>query len=180
MAIEIEKKYRATDGDFERIEDLLETNGAEFTGEDQEVNTVFSGGPLGPLGAIVRLRSTGTTTTLTYKRPLPDRDGAKQRIEIETEIADPQALTSMLAEFGMFPRLIYEKRRRIWRFGEVEVVLDLLPFGSFIEIEGSPEAIRNAETVLEIKGLIVEPETYPLLTLRFGREIDGVTEARFC
>jgi hypothetical protein len=61
----------------------------------------------------------------------------------------------------------------------VEVVLDELPFGSFMEIEGPLTAIAEAEMLLGIEDLEVEHETYPRITARLGKLNNGIIEARF-
>jgi hypothetical protein len=63
--------------------------------------------------------------------------------------------------------------------GEAEVVLDELPFGLFVEIEGPEEAIRAAQRALDLGALEVEHATYPDLTQRFGVARGAVVEARF-
>ena len=80
---------------------------------------------------------------------------------------------------GLARVLIYEKKRRTYKFRSVEVVLDELPFGLFMEIEGSLTAIKEAEMLLGVEELEVEYETYPRLTARFGTKNGSVVEARF-
>jgi hypothetical protein len=58
-------------------------------------------------------------------------------------------------------------------------VLDELPFGLYIEIEGTVEAIREIEKLLAIGDLESVEETYPQLTIKYGDEINGIVEARF-
>jgi adenylate cyclase class 2 len=80
---------------------------------------------------------------------------------------------------GFKRRLIYEKRRETWKFRDVEIVFDELPFGSFMEIEGPLTAIVEAEMLLDLDVLEVVHETYPRLTAQNGVEVNGVFEARF-
>ena len=59
-------------------------------------------------------------------------------------------------------------------------MLDELPFGFYMEIEGSMKDIRKAEKMLGAEGLEVEARGYPRLTLKFGTaNPDGVVESRF-
>jgi hypothetical protein len=58
-------------------------------------------------------------------------------------------------------------------------VLDELPFGLFMEIEGEEEAINEAEALLGVEGAEAEHAPYPELTAREGSNADGVIEARF-
>ena len=85
----------------------------------------------------------------------------------------------ILAALGFTPALVYEKRRETWRLGKVEIVIDELSFGLFMEIEGPEQGIREVESKLAIKRLRSETATYPQLTLKHGIDSDGVVEARF-
>jgi adenylate cyclase class 2 len=75
--------------------------------------------------------------------------------------------------------IVYEKRRRTWHLGKVEIVLDELPFGLYMEIEGTPSSIAVVEKRLAIKKLIPELRGYPRLTIKYGRMKKSVMEARF-
>ena len=176
--LEIEKKYRLTAKRRDTIAAALKEIGAGFSGEDFEENTIYRGGVLGD-GAIVRIRRTQDRSVLTFKRRLRNEADVKQQIEYETGISDADAAAQMLLELDLRPRLVYEKRRKTWRFRDVEVVLDELPFGLFMEIEGSIEGIREAEMVLGLEDLKTEHETYPQLTARLGKRTGEATEARF-
>jgi len=179
MSIEIEKKYRLTGPQRSDVIAALEEIGATFEGEEFEENILFSNDVLLEKNAAVRIRRTTSGTTLTYKERVPNVSGTKQQVEYETEVADPGALETILRSIGLDKRVIYEKRRQTYRFRQVEVVLDELPFGDFMEIEGSITAIAEAEMLLGIESLHVEHETYPRLTARLGTRNAGVAEARF-
>ena len=179
MSLEIEKKYRLQGDDIGHIKDSLAELGGEFVGRDFETNTIFSGEALRALGAIVRIRTTDRRVILTYKRRIPSESDVKTQIEHEVDISDADAVASILAELGLTPWLLYEKYRDTWKFRSVEVVLDELPFGLFMEIEGTVTGIREAEMMLGIEDLNVEHETYPVLTARLGKKVGNVTEARF-
>ena len=179
MSIEIEKKYRLRSGDRAQLASLLRECGAEFRGRDFEVNTIFSGAPLGDQGAIVRIRKTEARTILTYKRRIETEFDVKKQIEHEVDISDADVAEAILAELGLRPRLIYEKYRDTWNLRSVEVVLDELPFGDFMEIEGTITAIKEAEILLRVDDLETEHETYPRLTAGLGKQNGDVIEARF-
>ena len=68
MSIEIEKKYRLSDADRERLKKTLSEVGAEFVGREFEENIIFSNDALLERSAIVRIRKLGDRTLLTYKR----------------------------------------------------------------------------------------------------------------
>jgi adenylate cyclase class IV len=74
---------------------------------------------------------------------------------------------------------VYEKRRQTWRFGNTEIVIDVLPFGLFMEIEGRVNEIKAVERKLGMKGLRAEHASYPQLTRKHGKVFDGLIECRF-
>jgi len=179
MAIEIEKKYRI---DEERMADLaerLERLGAYYVGEAFEENLLHRGGVLEGRNAVLRLRKTGERAMLTYKERVATVDAFKRQIEHETEVSSVEATERIIESLGFRLAVVYEKRRRTWRLSDVEVVLDELPFGLFLEIEGLEIAIEKMEKLLEIADLTVEPLGYPRLTLKHGEQNGPVIEARF-
>ncbi|MDQ3798759.1 MAG: class IV adenylate cyclase [Acidobacteriota bacterium] len=180
MAIEIEKKYRLDAARYERLLSALEEIGAEYQGEDFEENTLYRGGVLDEKSAVLRVRKIGARTILTYKRRIQNEFDVKRQIEHETEIASAEEIENIIENLGFVASVIYEKRRRTWRFREVEIVLDELPFGLFMEIEGSSvTAIAEAEMFLAAEDFEVEHETYPRLTAKYGRKNGELVEARF-
>ncbi|MCU0239911.1 MAG: CYTH domain-containing protein, partial [Pyrinomonadaceae bacterium] len=88
MAIEIEKKYRLSDDQFDEVLATLTELNAEFVGEDFEENILFYGGILVEKRAVLRLRKTQDKTILTYKHRVQNNFDIKQNIEHETEISD--------------------------------------------------------------------------------------------
>lgn len=179
MSIEIEKKYRLEPGDRETVVAALNEEGAEFIGREFEENTIYSNDDLRSKGAIVRIRKTDKRSLLTFKRRIENQFDVKQQIEHETEIGDTAAAESIIAELGLKPVLVYEKYRDTWRFRSVEIVLDELPFGNFMEVEGSITEIREAEMFIGLEDLATEHETYPRLTAKLGEKTGDITEARF-
>jgi len=128
---------------------------------------------------VLRLRRVGGKAILTYKKRIPTSSPIKHQREEETGIADPEAMEAILVALGFTPAMVYEKRRQTWRLGKTEIVIDVLPFGLFMEIEGRVTEIRAAERKLGLKGLRAEHATYPQLTAKHGKVYDGLIEARF-
>jgi hypothetical protein len=62
---------------------------------------------------------------------------------------------------------------------EVELVVDELPFGLFMEIEGEEQAIVEVEQTLDLKEVEAEMASYPELAQRYGEKREEMTEARF-
>ncbi len=179
MAIEIEKKYRLSGEQKQFVLDALEEFQAEYKGEDYEENTIYGGGVLDDGTAVLRIRRTQDKTILTFKKAVQNEFAVKQRVEHETEVADADEIVKIVENLGFVPRLVYEKRRKTWRFRSVEIVLDELPFGEFMEIEGSITAIAEAEMLLDIEDYATEHATYPHLTMTHGKRDGDLVEARF-
>ena len=179
MANEIEKKYRLNDAQKAEILESLKEIGAEFQSEDFEENILFSNDELSAKQAVLRLRRIGERTILTFKQKVQSDLPAKHHIEYETEVADFAVISSIFESLNYRPVLVYEKRRRTWNFRAVEIVLDTLPFGEFMEIEGALTAIAEAEVFLGAEDFEVVAETYPNLTMRFGKRNGDLMEARF-
>ncbi|HKP46054.1 MAG TPA: class IV adenylate cyclase [Pyrinomonadaceae bacterium] len=179
MPLEIEKKYRLTPKQQQEVREGLPAIGAHREGEEFEENTLYAGDALELGQAVLRLRRIDERAVLTYKERVGDRMDVKQQLEQETDVTNPDAVEFILEALGFYPALIYEKRRETWRLDATEIVIDELPFGLFMEIEGEEQAIREIESRLAIKRLIAEPMTYPRLTRQHGVNVAGVIEARF-
>ena len=177
--IEVEKKFRLTKRQRDAVLKRLPAAGANLEGEDFEENTLYSGAMLEAGSSVLRLRRVQGKATLTYKKRLPSESSIKQQREEETAVADPEAMEAILVALGFTPALVYEKRRQTWRLGKAEIVIDVLPFGLFMEIEGRVSDIRAVERKLGLKGLRAEHATYPQLTAKHGKVYDGLIEARF-
>lgn len=182
MGIEIEKKLRLTSEQMRRVRERLVEIGAERRGEEFEENTLYAGGTLDPQSCVLRLRRTTGGATLTYKEASTLTTSAstiKHRREDETRVEDAEALAAILDALGFTPALVYEKRRETWEVANAEVVVDELPFGLFLEIEGEESEILRVEGLLGLSGAEVETATYPELAVRYGQKRNGMIEARF-
>ena len=100
--------------------------------------------------ALLRLRQ-DTRARLTYKG-LSDQDAAseaKVREEIELTVDDFDRMALTLARLGFGAVQTYEKYRETFHWRDVEVVLDEMPFGTFVELEGpSDTSLRAAAAAL--------------------------------
>ena len=107
------------------------------------------GGPLRHGSSVLRLRRVDGRATLTFKKRIPGDSAIKHQREDDTAVADPEAMEAILDALGFAPALVYEKRRQTWVLGKTEIVVDVLPFGLFMESEGRANAIRAVELVVE-------------------------------
>lgn len=179
MAIEIEKKYRLTPDQRERLRLRLSEVGATRQGEEFEENTLYAGGNLSTRQCVLRLRRTGDAAILTYKERFPSTSAIKRQREDETLVEDAEAMAAILDALGYRPALVYEKRRETWHVANCEVVVDELPFGLFMEIEGDETAINETEDLLDLSDVEAEMATYPQLAQMYGERSGEMIEARF-
>jgi adenylate cyclase, class 2 len=99
---------------------------------------------------IVRLRQ-DHRNRLTYKEPAEaHKDGLTTRFEAEVEVDDFDAMALILERLGYHPHTTYEKYRTTYTLEGAEIVLDELPYGNFVEIEGQPDDIRRMIERLEL------------------------------
>lgn len=110
----------------------------------------------------LRLRQGVEGGVLTYKGPPPRLlPGAKVRTEIEVLVDDPAGLDRILRRLGFTPAYRYQKFRTVYRTGGLMVMLDELPFGCFLELEGPKRSIDAVA-----KRLGYKPEEHIVLNYR--------------
>jgi adenylate cyclase class 2 len=179
MGIEIEKKFRLTSAQREKLLRRLPEAGAVLRDEEFEENTLFQGNSLDLRKHVLRLRCAGEKATLTFKERSASSSMIKHQREDETRIEDPTALRQILAGLGFMPALVYEKRRATWNMEGAEIVVDQLPFGLFVEIEGTEKRILEIEKLLGLTEAEALLDSYPELAVRYGTNSSGIIEARF-
>ena len=183
MSVEIEKKYRLRPEQVEPLRARLREAGGEGAGAAEfEENVIYTGPGLDPGRRVLRLRrfaTEGARALFTFKERDLSGSPVKRQREEETEVADADALASILEALGYRPALVYEKRRETWQMPGAEVVIDELPFGLFAEIEGEEARILEVEKLLGLDGAEAEHAPYPELTLRHGTRRGEVVESRF-
>jgi len=144
---------------------LLEALGfREVTPPQPEISVLWDrNGELRALGSALRTRRYAGQSRLTWKGPRVPDPILKIRPELETGIADLDALESLLRALGYESVMRMEKVRAVWTRAELEVCLDETPFGCFLELEGDPLAIREAMEGLGLAPDRAEPRSYPEL-----------------
>lgn len=119
-------------------------------------------------GSALRLRRYAGQCLLTWKGPkLPDPE-LKIRPEIETVIQDFEAMENILSALGYSPVMTMVKRRAMFLRDALVACLDETPFGSYLELEGDPQAIRLAMEHLCLNASHIEPRSYPTLFREHG------------
>jgi adenylate cyclase class 2 len=97
-------------------------------------------------GSLLRLRRVGKLGLLTFKGP-PDNYGPhKSRLEVESEIAQPDAVRFLLGNLGYHPVFLYEKYRTEFARPHESgmATLDETPMGVYMELEGSPRWVDRS------------------------------------
>ena len=90
--------------------------------------------------------------TLTYKGAAQEdaESEAKVREELEVTVSDWDTAVAIFKRLGYAPVQVYEKYRETFMLDDVEVVLDEMPYGNFVELEGSEAAIKEAADILNL------------------------------
>jgi len=101
-------------------------------------------------GNVLRLRY-DTDARLTYKSASKNEQGVLSRREIEFVVEDFEKAKQFLEALGYQKLVFYEKYRTTYKFNETLVMLDELPYGNFVEVEGeTPEIIRTSSLQLNL------------------------------
>jgi adenylate cyclase class 2 len=122
-------------------------------------------------GELIRIRRAGGKSIVTYKGP-PETGQHKSREEIETAVADPEALETIFARLGFYPVFRYEKYRTEYsRPGKRGVItVDETPVGDYLEIEGAPKWIDVTARELGFAPPDYITQSYGALYLKYCRD----------
>jgi adenylate cyclase class 2 len=186
--LEIEVKFLIEDP--EAVRERLLAAGAELIRPrvyERNVRFDTADNALLPKEELLRLRQ-DTAVILTFKGPSAyDRlSEAKVREEIEVAVDDFERMTSILKRLGYEPQQEYEKYREAFRLGDLEIVLDEMPYGNFIELEGNEADIKSAaqafdldwqerilSNYLAMMGILAEFHNLPFLDVTFANFKDS-------
>ena len=142
--LEIEVKFHLTD--MESIRGRLSQMGAESKGRVFESNVRYEdkNRTLIKKKSLLRLRR-DEKTILTYKSSPPVASTEfKVFNELEVEVGDHITMNQILKKLGFHPEQTYEKWRETLILGRTHFYLDSMPYGNFLEIEGSEKNIRKS------------------------------------
>jgi adenylate cyclase class 2 len=130
---------------LEAVQARLETIGAELTAPrvyERNVRYDNAERTMTPAGIVLRLRQ-DTRARLTYKADGTEQNGIVSRFEAEVEVSDFDTMETILGRLGYTPYMIYEKYRTTYELDGAEIVLDEMPYGNFVEIEGDEGTIEK-------------------------------------
>ena len=130
---------------------LLELKAQLIQPRVHEVNLRFDrpDGELRNSFRVLRLRQ-DDIARFTFKGPSVEKEGGiLSRQEIEFEVGDFDSAKHFLEAVGFQVVVFYEKFRTTYELNNTHIMLDELPYGSFIEIEG-----ENVETIRSVADAI--------------------------
>jgi adenylate cyclase class 2 len=163
--------------DLKRVEERVRALGARLVqARVYEVNLRYDlpDGSLRQGGKVLRLRQ-DERARLTFKGPSQRSDGVLSRAEFETTLDDFESGRKILEALGYLPVATYEKYRSTYALGELHIMLDELPYGDFMEIEGPDvPALQKASGELGLDFSTAIPASYLALfeSLCQQRELD--------
>jgi adenylate cyclase class 2 len=161
---EIEAKFYVMD--LPRIESHLQDLAAHLIQPRVlETNTRFDlpDASLRSKGRVLRLRQ-DTKTRLTYKGPGMNEQGVLNRTEVEFVVEDFEKAKQFLEALGYQELIYYEKYRTTYELKECHIMLDEMPYGNFVEIEGdSIDSIRGVTEELRLNWDTTVPTSYSAL-----------------
>ena len=149
---EIEAKFHVQN--LRKIElRLLELKAQLIQPRVHEVNLRFDkpDGELRNSFRVLRLRQ-DDIARFTFKGPSVEKEGGiLSRQEIEFEVGDFDSAKQFLEAIGFQVVVFYEKFRTTYELNDTHIMLDELPYGSFIEIEG--ENVEMIHSMADLLGL---------------------------
>ena len=170
---EIEAKFYVQD--LNRIETRLVKLSASLIQErvlERNIRFDLPSARLRAEGRVLRLRR-DTAARLTYKSASHNEQGVLSREEIEFEVEDFEKAKRFLEALGYQKLFYYEKYRTIYELNETHVMLDELPYGNFIEIEGEDiESIRSIANQLNLNWEAAIATSYHALFERACRALE--------
>lgn len=117
-----------------------------------------------------KVREGAAETLLTVKLPPEATSGfAKVCRELETGVADFDAISQILGVLGFIQAFSYEKIRETWELEGCHICLDEVCFGLFVEIEGDEPSIKRAAELLGLDLASASDRNYHELNREFRR-----------
>jgi adenylate cyclase class 2 len=114
-------------------------------------------------GRVLRLRQ-DTEARLAYKGTGTNEHGILSRTEIEFVVEDFEKARQFLEALGYLKVLAYDKYRSVYELEKCHVMLDELPVGHFVEIEGKDAGdIQNVATKLNLNMGVAIAQSYSAL-----------------
>ncbi|WP_319544150.1 class IV adenylate cyclase [uncultured Pseudodesulfovibrio sp.] len=175
MALECELKF--INVDLDAVNRRLQEAGGVSSGKYFESNLVFDypDRSLKSQSVLLRLREKQGKAVLTVKRPPEEKVSSTLKVfeELETSVGDFATMKAALDAVGFRVFFSYEKIREKWQYMDCVICLDVLPFGNFVEIEGTEESVPACARAIGLDQCETTLETYHALNLA-GRRDKGL------
>jgi adenylate cyclase class 2 len=142
--------------DLEALASRVEICGADLVRErvfERNVRLDTADHRLQNEGRLLRLRK-DDRAAVTYKADAHMEGGIVSRTEIELNVDNFEVAQKLFEALGYRKTVVYEKYRRVYKLGDVLVMLDELPFGDFVEIEAPNNILIDG--MAQMLGLNVE------------------------
>jgi adenylate cyclase class 2 len=169
----------------EELRKAILAAGAESIGKVFEINIRLDdkNNSLSKKKSLLRLRR-DMKTTLTFKSLPETRDNSfKIFNEIEVEVNDFYKAKSILESLGFFEVQRYEKWRETFLFGKAKLLIDNLPYGDFLEIEGEKEDIISIASLIDMNWerriILNYLEIFAIIKEKLGLPFNDVTFENF-
>ena len=183
--LEVEVKFLVGDA-AEMRQRIVAAGGVLHRGRVYERNIRYDNAWQGLMrqDKLLRLRQ-DSRNVITFKGPAQNVDVAQVKIreELEIEVNDFDTAAAILQRLGFEAVQVYEKYRETFQLGPVEVVLDEMPFGNFMELEGEEGEIvaAAARLGLDWEQRILANYLYllSLVNHHYGLTITDLTFANF-
>ncbi|MFP4477603.1 MAG: class IV adenylate cyclase [Desulfatibacillaceae bacterium] len=180
---EVEVKFHLENP--ERVRNRLVRANAEAHGRRFEHNVRFDddAGSLRASGRLLRIRRDGGCR-LTYKEPSEVEESEfKVHREWEVTASDCGALAGILKGLGFSRTQVYEKYRETFVLGDTKLLIDTMPYGVFLELEGPRDSLRKIASDLRLdwsrRITLNYLSMFDILRQAEGLEFDDVTFENF-
>jgi adenylate cyclase, class 2 len=146
MTQELETELKLYVTDIAQIQTRLQSLGASLLHtrrHESNLRLDVPGMDLENEKKVLRLRFDGEAR-ITFKGPSTISQGALSRTEIEVCVDDFKAALHIFEALGYSVSAEYEKFRTTYEYLKCKIMLDELPFGDFVEIEGEDTELLTA------------------------------------
>jgi adenylate cyclase, class 2 len=177
--VPIEHEAKVLDIDPEAVTArILATGGRQVAGARLMRRHVYDIVP-GDMSKWIRLRDTGTETTLCVKEIRSDAiDGT---LEVETAVGDFAATNELLGLLGFTPKSYQENKRTSFLLDNVQVELDEWPLiPPYLEIEGqAKDDVVGVASLLGYEEDQLTGENTVKVYARYGIDLETIPDLRF-
>ena len=178
MAIEIEKKYRLSKKRLVELSASSANSGASsevrFSRRITFIAAASSTKRSGPSASEDRRHD-----VLTYKESVQNDSDFKHQIEFETTVADVDATENIIEKLGYKLSVVYEKHRKTGILAMSRSCSTSCRSALYGDRRRRWKISAKPKNCSRSKTFEPEPRGYPRLTVKYGKLVGDVSEARF-